>query len=73
MRRSRRCGGVMVQEDLLRYNQIHMLDLSCLPPNLRDAQVQRLALHAITQPFDLEHGPLLRAALLRLALRPSRA
>ena len=44
-----------------------LLDLGCLPPDLRAAQIPRLALLAIKQPFDLEQGPLLRAQLLRLA------
>ena len=39
-------------------------DLSGLPD--RETRVQRLAVQEVRRPFDLAHGPLLRAALFRL-------
>ncbi|HSF42888.1 MAG TPA: amino acid adenylation domain-containing protein, partial [Thermoanaerobaculia bacterium] len=42
-------------------------DLSALPAAPRDAEAERLARAEAERPFDLEHGPLLRAALLRLS------
>ncbi len=44
-----------------------LVDLSALPAGIRDAQARRLAQEEAERPFDLERGPLLRAALLRLA------
>jgi amino acid adenylation domain-containing protein len=42
-------------------------DLSGLPEAEREAEAQRLAAEEAQRPFDLEAGPLMRAALLRLA------
>jgi hypothetical protein len=44
-----------------------ILDLQALPEPEQEAQVRALAREAVRQPFDLVHGPLLRATLLRLA------
>ncbi len=44
-----------------------LVDLSALPTDLRDAQARSLAEEESNRPFDLARGPLLRAALLRLA------
>jgi amino acid adenylation domain-containing protein/FkbM family methyltransferase len=41
-------------------------DLSRLPAARREAEARRLASEAARRPFDLERGPLFRAALLRL-------
>src|SRR5215204_4200673 len=41
-------------------------DLSHMPKAEREAEAQRLALEESQQPFNLEHGPLLRVKLLRL-------
>ena len=41
-------------------------DLTHLPVEEREAEARRLALAEARRPFDLEHGPLLRAALVRL-------
>ena len=41
-------------------------DLSKLPQIKRKAHAEELAVREISQPFDLTHGPLLRAGLLRL-------
>jgi amino acid adenylation domain-containing protein len=41
-------------------------DLSALPAPAREAESRRLAAWEAARPFDLERGPLLRAALLRL-------
>lgn len=46
-----------------------LVDLSLLPEHERQAEAQRLAVAESAQPFDLEHGPLLRARLLRLRAR----
>ncbi len=42
-------------------------DLSGLPDDAREAEARRLAADDARRPFDLRRGPLLRAALLRLA------
>ncbi|MDP3846048.1 MAG: amino acid adenylation domain-containing protein [Pseudomonas sp.] len=42
-------------------------DLSALPPAERDAEATRDSLAHLRQPFDLNHAPLLRAGLLKLA------
>jgi thioesterase domain-containing protein len=44
-----------------------IVDLSHLPPADREAEAARLAAVEFRRAFDLEHGPLLRAGLLRLA------
>jgi amino acid adenylation domain-containing protein/non-ribosomal peptide synthase protein (TIGR01720 family) len=43
-----------------------MIDLSELPPPLREAEAQRVAAAEARRPFDLAKGPLLRSLLLRL-------
>ena len=43
-----------------------MVDLSVLPAAQRPPEVERLAREEARAPFDLAHGPLLRARLLRL-------
>lgn len=42
-------------------------DLQGIPEAEREAQVRQLVIQENRQPFDLAHGPLLRATLLRLA------
>jgi amino acid adenylation domain-containing protein len=42
------------------------VDLRGLPEVEREAKAQRLAIEEAQQPFDLEHGPLLRATVLQL-------
>jgi alpha-ketoglutarate-dependent taurine dioxygenase len=44
-----------------------MIDLSDRPEAEREAEAQRLMIEDYRQPFDLSHGPLLRACLLRLS------
>ncbi|MBV9775157.1 MAG: AMP-binding protein, partial [Gemmatimonadetes bacterium] len=41
-------------------------DLRTLPAQAREAEAARRVAEETTRPFDLEHGPLLRALLLRL-------
>ncbi|HEY2740246.1 MAG TPA: condensation domain-containing protein, partial [Thermoanaerobaculia bacterium] len=43
-----------------------VVDLTALPAAARDEEARRLAAAESLRPFDLERGPLLRAALLRL-------
>jgi amino acid adenylation domain-containing protein len=43
------------------------VDLTLLPPSRREGEARRRAQAVAAEPFDLERGPLLRAALLRLA------
>ncbi|MFL6234420.1 MAG: amino acid adenylation domain-containing protein [Thermoanaerobaculia bacterium] len=43
-----------------------VLDLGGLPAEGREAEAQSLARGLARRPFDLRHGPLLRAALIRL-------
>jgi amino acid adenylation domain-containing protein len=42
-------------------------DLSSMPPPRRDAETLRIASEEARKPFDLEHAPLFRLSLLRLA------
>ncbi len=44
-----------------------VIDLAACPPALREAEAARLAAAWGRRPFDLERGPVFRAALLRLA------
>jgi amino acid adenylation domain-containing protein len=44
-----------------------LIDLTSVPAQRREAEVRRLATEQAREPFDLAHGPLLRARLLRLA------
>lgn len=46
---------------------IEQVDLSALPSNKKDQEVERVAIATATQPFDLSQGPLLRIKLLRLS------
>ena len=41
-------------------------DLETLPEELREKEIERLTLQESREPFDLSHGPLLRALLLHL-------
>jgi len=43
-----------------------IIDLRDLPDTEREAEVQRLATTEAQRPFDLAHGPLVRATVLRL-------
>ncbi|AKT36703.1 hybrid non-ribosomal peptide synthetase/type I polyketide synthase [Chondromyces crocatus] len=45
---------------------VEQADLSDLPPIEREAEVRRRIDTELARPFDLENGPLFRAALLRL-------
>ncbi|HEX7313096.1 MAG TPA: condensation domain-containing protein, partial [Pyrinomonadaceae bacterium] len=45
---------------------VQTIDLSHLPEAERDAEARRLAQEEARRPFDLAHGPLLRAGLLKL-------
>ncbi|HEX7317731.1 MAG TPA: amino acid adenylation domain-containing protein [Pyrinomonadaceae bacterium] len=47
--------------------ELPLLDLSELPAREREAETRRLAAEEAARPFDLARGPVLRAALLRLA------
>ena len=46
---------------------LHIVDLSEMPPQERQAEAQRLADDDAQQPFDLSRGPLMRVQLVRLA------
>ena len=48
---------------------LSVIDLTALPEPAREAEGQRLVGEAATRPFDIERGPLFRAALLRLGER----
>ncbi|HEV2733877.1 MAG TPA: condensation domain-containing protein, partial [Longimicrobiaceae bacterium] len=47
--------------------RLPVLDLTGLAPQARDREACRLAREEVARPFDLERGPLLRAALALLA------
>jgi hypothetical protein len=49
-----------------RRQHLALVDLSALPPGLRETAAETALLHAIRAPFDLEGGPLMRTSLLRL-------
>ncbi|HLF24983.1 MAG TPA: amino acid adenylation domain-containing protein [Anaerolineae bacterium] len=44
-----------------------VVEVGPLPPGERDAHIQQLVLAETEPPFDLVHGPLLRACVLRLS------
>lgn len=44
-----------------------LADLSALPPDLQEGEVQRLVAEVADRPFDLTRGPLLRCMLLKLS------
>ncbi|HEX9936442.1 MAG TPA: condensation domain-containing protein, partial [Longimicrobium sp.] len=47
--------------------RLPVVELTGLAPDDREREARRLAREDAERPFDLEHGPLLRATLLRLA------
>ncbi|HSG38215.1 MAG TPA: condensation domain-containing protein, partial [Thermoanaerobaculia bacterium] len=66
----RSSGGQPVQEIAAALEpELAVLDLSHLEPARREARAREIALEAAGQPFDLQRGPLLRLALVRLAER----
>ena len=61
--------GEPVQEVLPATDQTFpLLDLSGLPQASREAELARRSREEARQPFDLTHGPLLRASVLRLGV-----
>jgi amino acid adenylation domain-containing protein len=46
------------------------IDLRALPASLREDEAERVLVAESRRPFDLEHGPLLRATLVRLSDAP---
>jgi len=46
---------------------LEVIDLSGLADTDRETEVQRLTNEEANRPFDLQHGPLMRASLLRLS------
>jgi amino acid adenylation domain-containing protein len=44
-----------------------VVDLTALPEEMRRGEARRLSRHEAARPYDLTHGPLVRATLLRLA------
>ncbi|HEY0602196.1 MAG TPA: amino acid adenylation domain-containing protein, partial [Herpetosiphonaceae bacterium] len=46
---------------------IRLVDLRALPEPEREAELRRLAVEDVRQPFDLQTGPLLRVTLFRIA------
>jgi amino acid adenylation domain-containing protein len=47
-------------------SELVLIDLSSLPATLRQETSQRLVREEAARPFDLEHGPVARAILLRI-------
>ena len=63
-------GGEPVQVvGAARAQRLPVVDLATLPSGRRAAEASRLAAAVARQSFDLERGPLLRAALLRLGAK----
>lgn len=61
-------GGRPVQEILPSLElDLPLVDLRRLEPEEREAEARRLAEREVVTLFDIEHGPLLRAQLLRFA------
>src|SRR5215213_4763668 len=61
-------GNEQVQVIHPPYNvSVPVIDMAHLPAEEREAEVQKFGLEEARRPFDLEHGPLLRAKLLRFA------
>src|ERR1017187_6161210 len=48
-----------------------VVDLSTQPADTREPAAMELALETVREPFDLEHGPVLRARLVRLGAEES--
>ena len=48
---------------------MEIVDLSSLPPDASDLEVERIAREAVARHFDLERGPLVRALLLKTGER----
>jgi len=46
--------------------EVPLRDLEALAPDARATELAAIAARHVTQPFDLEHGPLIRADLVRL-------
>ncbi|WP_315705401.1 MULTISPECIES: non-ribosomal peptide synthetase [unclassified Bradyrhizobium] len=46
--------------------RLERIDISALPPELREAEIMRLADEELARPFDLRRGPLFRAKLVRV-------
>ncbi|HYP26493.1 MAG TPA: condensation domain-containing protein, partial [Blastocatellia bacterium] len=60
-------GGMPVQEIAPPQPvRVPVIDLTALPEAEREARAESLASEEAARPFDLQRGPLLRAALLRL-------
>ncbi len=55
---------IVTQPEML---AIPLVDLGSFDQGIRELQARRLALADALQPFDLAHGPLLRASLVRIA------
>jgi amino acid adenylation domain-containing protein len=47
---------------------VPLVDVTHLPPDLREAEARRLAAEEMRRPFDLASGPLLRATLIRFGI-----
>lgn len=45
---------------------IHLEDLRSLPESEKDTEIQRLSIEEFQQPFNINRGPLLRAALIQI-------
>ncbi len=60
-------GGEPLQSiDPIRQTALRTFDLTGLSGSEHDTETQRLAIEETERPFDLAHGPLLRASLLHL-------
>jgi hypothetical protein len=47
--------------------EVPVADISNVPAESRDAEIQQLAIEAASQPFNLKTGPVFRAKLVRIA------
>jgi|GEM_PF-1372154 amino acid adenylation domain-containing protein len=60
-------GPVQVIQDH-QYRELPVVDLEGLMERPREEELRRLILEAVQRPFDLERGPVLRTALVRLGV-----
>jgi amino acid adenylation domain-containing protein len=59
-------GGPVQRVSATRRQALAVIDLSGLPGERREPEALRLVGADVAAPFDLEHGPLVRASLVRL-------
>ncbi len=62
-----RDGGTVRDSGAVREPPLQVVDMQAVPAAERETETRRLAMEETDRPFDLAHGPLLRATLFHLA------